>query len=96
MQEQDRASDVSAEDVIEEFLEGHPRARALRQMRSVLEQRKALITRERDRCRNAREREALEKKIAELEQQIAVLRQEEEITAFVEASVRVSLLKEPD
>ncbi|MCS6777886.1 MAG: hypothetical protein RMJ43_06825 [Chloroherpetonaceae bacterium] len=96
MQGQNRAQGVDAEAVIEEILGEHPRARELRQMRSVLEQRKDAMTRERDRCRNAQEREALEKKLAELEQQIAILRQEEEITAFVEASVRVSLLKEPD
>lgn len=83
---------LDEEEVIDEFLGENPRARELRLMRAALEQRREAFTRERDRTREERERATLSAKISELDKQIAVLRQEEEITGFVETSVRVTLL----
>jgi hypothetical protein len=83
---------IDEEEVIDEFLGENPRARELRLMRMALEQRREAFSRERDRIKDDRERALLNAKITELDKQIAVLRQEEEITGFVETSVRVTLL----
>jgi hypothetical protein len=79
------------EAVIEEFLGENPRARDLRLMRTALEQRAAMFRRERARVTDEKERAGLDTKVAELEKQIAAIRQEEAITTFVEDSVRVTL-----
>jgi hypothetical protein len=81
------------EAIIEEFLGEKPRARDLRLMRTALEARAAMFRRERARVTEEKERAGLDAKIAELEKQIATIRQEEAITAFVEDSVRVTLHK---
>ncbi len=83
------------ETVLDEFLGENPRARDLRLMRSALEQRRAMFTRDKARGRDEREQAAMSVKIAELDKQIAALRQEEEITSFVESSVRVTLQSVP-
>ncbi|HZO91761.1 MAG TPA: hypothetical protein VFB38_25820 [Chthonomonadaceae bacterium] len=81
------------EQIIEEFLGEHPRARELRLMRAALEQRRAAFERDLERAAGESERASLKAKIAELNKQIEVLRQEEAITTFVEDSVRVTLHK---
>jgi hypothetical protein len=81
------------ETIIEEFLGENPRARDLRRMRTALEQRASMFRRERARVTDEKERAGLDAKIAELEKQIAAVRQEEAITTFVEDSVRVTLHK---
>ena len=86
--------DIPDEDqVIEEFLGENPRARELRLMRGALEHRRESLQRERSRTQDVRERAKLDAKLAELEKQIDALRNEEAITDFVEASVRVTLHK---
>jgi hypothetical protein len=87
---------LTEEDVIDEFLGENPRARELRLMRAALEQRREAFLHDRERAKDDRERTALNGKIAELDRQIEVLHREEEITGFVETSVRVSLHRPPD
>lgn len=85
---------LDEEQILDEFMGENPRARELRLMRNVLEQRRTGFSRERERSPE-RERPALSAKISEMDKQIAALRQEEEITSFVEGSVRVSLRNTP-
>ncbi len=75
------------ERLIEEVLEGHPRAEQWRQWREALEERlqKLLALKEKGIC----EYEDLEERIEELKRYIAVLREEEIITEFVEQQVRM-------
>lgn len=82
---------IDEEQVIDEFLGENPRARELRLMRGALEHRREAFQREKERAKDEREKSTLRAKIAELDKQIEVLRQEEEITGFVETSVRVTL-----
>ncbi len=82
---------LTEDQVIEDVLGENPRARELRLMRTTLEQRRDGMRRERDQLQPGQEQTRLTAKIAELEKQVAVLRQEEEITQFVESSVRVTL-----
>lgn len=84
---------LDEEEIIDEFLGEEPRARELRLMRTVLEQRRAGVLRDRERAKDDKERAVLTTRIAELDKQIAVLRKEEEITNFVETSVRVTLMR---
>ena len=79
------------EQVIDEFLGEKPRARDLRRMRTALEQRRETFRQDRERAADANERAGLTAKIKEIDRQIAAIRQEEAITAFVEDSVRVTL-----
>jgi hypothetical protein len=72
----------STEPLIEEFLEGAPRAETWGELRKALALRLEAARREDDQAR-----------IDELEQQVAALAQEEAITRFVEDSVRVSLVR---
>ena len=85
---------LDEEQIIDEFMGENPRARELRLMRAALEQRRAGFARERARS-PLREQPGMSSKIAELDRQIAALRQEEEITSFVEGSVRVTLRNTP-
>jgi hypothetical protein len=81
------------EEVIDEFLGDNPRARELRLLRAALEERLTMMWREHERAVNERLREQLQHRIAELQKQIAAIRQEEAITSFVEDSVRATLQK---
>lgn len=81
------------EEVIDEVLGENPRARELRLMRTALKQRRTGFQRERDRAKDEEERAKLSARIAEMDRQIEVIRQEEAITTFVEDSVRVTLHK---
>lgn len=72
----------SAEPLIEEFLEGAPRADTWGELRRALALRLEAARTEGNLAR-----------IEELEQQVAALAQEEAITRFVEDSVRVSLVR---
>ena len=80
--------------VIEEFLEGQPRADTWKELREVLTVRykEALATRDQmdpDDAAFASQ----EKRVRELREQIAALAQEEAVTRFVEDSVRASLAR---
>jgi len=81
------------EEIIEEVLGEHPRARELRLMRTALEKRRAAFQRDREHAADPQEQARLDARIAEMDRQIEVLRQEEAITTFVEDSVRVTLHK---
>ncbi len=82
---------IDEEQIIEQVLGENPRARDMRLMRMTLEDRRNGMRREHDRTSDGADKARLTAKIVELEKQIAVLRQEEEITQFVESSVRVTL-----
>ncbi len=71
-----------AEPIIEEFLEGAPRAQTWGELRQALAQRleEAYSTGD-------------TRRIKELEQQVAALAQEEAITRFVEDSLRVTIAR---
>ena len=84
---------ASEEQIIDEFLGEHPRARELRLMRAVLEERCVGVRKELERESDAKNQARLQQKIKELNRQIEAVRQEEAITEFVEASVRVTLNK---
>lgn len=80
--------------VIEEFLEGQPRAETWRSLRETLAVRLADTRAERDALpADAARRAGLERKIAELRTQVAALAQEEAVTQFVEESVRATLAR---
>lgn len=87
---------LSEEQVIDEFMGEHPRARELALMREALESRLAMFQKELQSATGDTERAHLQSRIKEVEQQIAVLEQEEAITTFVENSVRVTLHKPSD
>lgn len=72
----------SVEPVIEEFLEGAPRAETWGELRKALSLRLEAARSEGDQAH-----------IDELEEQVAALAQEEAITRFVEDSVRVCFVR---
>ena len=80
------------EEIIEEFLEGQPRAAKWREYRLALQTRldaakeKQALT-----AAGSSERAALDERILELREQVRVLAEEEVITRFVEDSVHASL-----
>ena len=84
---------LDEEEILDEFMGENPRARELRLMRGALEQRRSGFSRDRERSASEREKSAMSAKITELDRQIAAIRQEEEITTFVEGSVRLTLNK---
>ena len=78
--------------VIEDFLDGQPRANQWREMRETLQVRLNDAKAARDKAApESRERMASEKKVRELKAQVAALMTEEAVTQFVEDSVRASL-----
>ncbi len=78
--------------VIEEFLEGRPRAETWGELRDALAARLRDAVAERDALpEDDPARAALEKRIAALREQVAALAQEAAVTQFVEDSVRASL-----
>ena len=81
-----------SDQVIEEFLEGQPRAQTWRSLRETLQARleDAVASRDAIDPEDPR-RTILERKVRELREQVAALAQEEAITQFVEDSVRASL-----
>jgi hypothetical protein len=78
--------------VIEEFLEGKPRADTWRELRETLQARLQDAVAARDTAApDDPRRAALERKVREMKEQVAALAQEEAVTRFVEDSVRASL-----
>jgi hypothetical protein len=78
--------------IIEEFLEGQPRAETWRELRDVLADRLRDAVAARDALdKDDPRRAALERKVEQLREQVATLAQEEAVTRFVEDSVRASL-----
>lgn len=80
------------DEVIEEFLDGQPRADKWREWEQALRARLA-DARERhaETAPDSAQRRAWDEKISELKTQVRVLAEEEAITRFVEDSVRNSL-----
>lgn len=82
------------EEVIEDFLDGQPRAETWREYKEALSSRlKYALADLKASLPDSPDRAALEEKVAELREQVAALAQEEAITQFVEDSVRSSLSK---
>ena len=78
--------------VIEEFLEGRPRAEAWGELRDTLAARLRDAVAERDALPEGDPaRAGLEKRVRVLREQVAALAQEAAVTQFVEESVRASL-----
>ena len=79
------------EQIVDEFMEGNARARELRMLRAALEHRYEMVERDLERIKTEADQMPLRAKLRELKRQIAVLRQEEGISEFVETSVKVTL-----
>lgn len=73
------------ERVIEQFLDGKPRASTLRELREALQEKLRRLE---------QDPSALPEEIAEVREQVRVLYEEELITEFVEDSVRFTLSAE--
>lgn len=89
--------DSRNEEIIEEFLEGEPRAQVWRELRQALEGRLRDAITERDAAFadpgvSPKEREA---RVRELRAQVRALATEEAVTTFVEDSVRQTLNRPP-
>ena len=82
--------DDPTEQVIDEFLEGGPRAEDLAQMVQALQSRRRAFVLERD-AAPPDQRRQWEEAIREIDEQIRVLREEEAITRFVEHSIRATI-----
>ena len=78
------------EQAIEEILEGKPRAEELAEMIAALEERRATFQREHDDATDEARRKERAARLKEVDKQIALLREEQAITDFVERSVRVA------
>lgn len=81
---------LNAEQAVDEALDGEPRADELRQMRAALLLRRARLI-EDFKASNANERKKIRRDLEKLEEQIQVLSEEANITAFVEGAVRVGI-----
>lgn len=79
------------EQVIEEFLEGKPRAAELAEMAEALEVRRQNFERERSAAKEEARRKEWSARVKEVEEQIRVLREEQAITDFVENSIRATV-----
>ena len=79
------------DEIIEAFMEGDTRAAELRAMRDALEVRLKALKAERPIVADIDDALALERRIRQVREQIAALKQEEAVSQFVEDSLRVSL-----
>ncbi len=79
------------EQLIEQVLEGHPRAEQWRKWREALEERLGKLLEMK--AKGVSEYPDLDQRIEELKRYIAVLREEEIITEFVEQQVRMVIGK---
>ncbi len=85
-----RAPNENLDDAIEDALEGSVRAEELRGYISALQNRQDLIERDLEATKDEREKELLQGKLGEIDEQIQVLREEEGINRFVEETVKFS------
>lgn len=81
------------ERAIDEVLAGRPRSHDLAEMIAALQIRRDSFLRERDAAPSDEHRKEWDRRLREVEQQIAILRQEQAITEFVEDSVRVTVTR---
>lgn len=87
----DLDDEVLIEQLIEQVLEGHPRAEQWRQWREALEERLEKLLELK--AKGIIEYPDIDQRIEELKRYIAVLREEEIITEFVEQQVRMVIGK---
>jgi tRNA U34 5-carboxymethylaminomethyl modifying GTPase MnmE/TrmE len=87
----DEAAEEELSQALDEALGEVPRSRELREMKRVLAERHARLASDLDHADNDREREALRRELKKLDEHIAVLAEEAEITQFVEDAVRVGI-----
>jgi hypothetical protein len=80
------------ENAIDEALAGRPRAQDLAEMIAALQLRRETFLREREAASTPQQKLEWERRLREVEQQIAILRQEQAITEFVEDSVRATVM----
>jgi hypothetical protein len=78
---------------IEQALAGKPRASEIADMVGALERRREALVRDRSAAGDDAARREWDRKIREVDRQIATLREEKAITEFVEASVRATALR---
>jgi hypothetical protein len=76
---------------VDEALEDQLRAAELRRMRALLQERRTRLTEDLTGEEDSATRAKLERDLEKLDEQIAVLGEEAEITQFVEDAVRVGL-----
>ncbi len=81
---------INADDAMNEALDGEPRAAELRRMRALLIERRAHLLHDLKEA-GADEQKKLRRALEKLNEQISVLGEEANITAFVEDAVRVGL-----
>jgi uncharacterized membrane protein YgaE (UPF0421/DUF939 family) len=91
--EQDVRGDEDPEltEALSDALGDEPRAHELRNMKRVLSERRAGLSADLDHAEDDKEREALRRQLMKLDEQIAILAEEAEITKFVEDAVRVGI-----
>ncbi len=78
-------------EALSEALGDEPRAQELRNMKRVLSERRARLSNDFDHAEDESERESLRRDLKKLDEQIAILAEEAEITKFVEDAVRVGI-----
>ena len=87
----ERLPDDQLQEALQEAMGDSPRSDELQQMKAVLAERRARLCQELDTAEDATEREALRRELKKLDEQVAALGEEAEITRFVEDTVRFSL-----
>jgi uncharacterized membrane protein YgaE (UPF0421/DUF939 family) len=78
-------------EALSDALGDEPRAHELRNMKRVLTERRAGLSADLDQAEDDKERESLRRQLMKLDEQIAILAEEAEITKFVEDAVRVGI-----
>lgn len=78
------------DDAIDDALEGVPRAEQLRGYVAALQIRQSRIARDLELTHESDQRNELQQKLDEIDEQIQVLREEESISGFVEDAVKFS------
>lgn len=88
--EDDARRQVEYEAALDEALDDTPRASELQELRDVLRRRQSALQRDFDLATDRDEREHLERKLNELDEQIGVLDEEAKINRFVEETIKFS------
>jgi hypothetical protein len=84
---------IEPDEIIEDFMGPNTRAAELREMQASLKERLAALKAERAQESKAENIAGLDRRIAHLKDQIAVLTQEEIVSQFVEDSIRATLAR---
>lgn len=84
-------SDSSRDELIEQFLEGQPRAQQWREWKEALQERRTLFRSERDDVGPGPRADDLDEALETLEIQIRALATEEALTQFVEDALQYTL-----